>query len=172
MKRGPRPRPCTWGRRYLLRVVESGSRSYVARSHRHIELGIPSGADFEQRRAVLDSWYREELRGAASALIDRRQQQLGVELRRFFIQRMKKKWGGSSPQRGTIRLNLELAKKDIECLDYVILHELAHFIVPDHGEGFIALLDHHMPNWRHIRKHLNDLPLPAEGGEETMRGAV
>jgi predicted metal-dependent hydrolase len=148
-----------WGRRYLLRVVEGASRSYVARSHRHIELGIPAGVDPESRRAVLDGWYRDELRGAASALIDRRQQQLGVEVRRFFIQRMKTKWGGSSPQRGTIRLNLELAKKDIECLDYVILHELAHFIVPGHGERFIALLDQHMPNWRQVKKHLNDLPL-------------
>ena len=45
---------------------------------------------------------------------------------------MKTKWGGSSPQRRTIRLNLELAKKNVECLDYVILHELAHFIVQNH----------------------------------------
>ncbi|KPM17629.1 metal-dependent hydrolase [Citromicrobium sp. JL31] len=148
-----------WGRRYLLRIVEGASRSYVARSHRHIELGIPAGTDLEKRRAMLDGWYREELRGAAAALIDRQQQQLGVKVRRFFIQRMKTKWGGSSPQRGTIRLNLELAKKDIECLDYVILHELAHFIVPDHSEGFITLLDQHMPNWRQVKKHLNDLPL-------------
>lgn len=155
-----------WGQRYLLRVVEGASRSYVARSHRHIELGIPAGADLEKRRAMLDGWYREELRGAAAALIDRRQQQLGVKLRRFFIQRMKTKWGGSSPQRGTIRLNLELAKKDIECLDYVILHELAHFIVPDHSEGFITLLDQHMPNWRQVKKHLNDLPL-GEWPEQT-----
>ncbi|BCH29912.1 hypothetical protein MesoLjLc_18420 [Mesorhizobium sp. L-8-10] len=108
---------------------------------------------------MLDGWYREELRGAASALIERRQEQLGVHVQRFFTQRMKTKWGGSSPQRGTIRLNLELAKKDIECLDYVILHELAHFIAPDHSEGFIVLLDQHMPNWRQVKKHLNDLPL-------------
>src|SRR5690606_7168984 len=71
-----------WGRRYLLRVVEGASRSYVARSHRHIELGIPAGADLEKRRAVLDGWYREELRGAAAGLIDRQQQQLGVKVRR------------------------------------------------------------------------------------------
>jgi predicted metal-dependent hydrolase len=71
---------------------------------------------------------------------------------------MKTKWGGSSPQRRTIRLNLELAKKDIECLDYIILHELAHFIVPNHSERFTALLDRHMPNWRRVRKHLNELP--------------
>jgi hypothetical protein len=150
-----------WGRRYLLRIVEGAPRSYVAIDHRHIELGVPEGADAAKRQAVLDSWYREELRSAASELIAKWQERLGVEVQRFFIQRMKTKWGGSSPDRRTIRLNLELAKKDIECLDYVILHELAHFIVPHHGAGFIALLDRHMPNWRHVRKHLNDLPLCA-----------
>ncbi|MCP4381040.1 MAG: M48 family metallopeptidase [Hyphomicrobiales bacterium] len=67
--------------------------------------------------------------------------------------------GGSSPQRQTIRLNLELAKKHIERLDYVILHEMAHFIVPHHGEDFVNLHDQQMPNWRHVRKRLNDLPL-------------
>ncbi|MEQ9066197.1 MAG: DUF45 domain-containing protein, partial [Gimesia chilikensis] len=109
-------------------------------------------AGHQKRQSVLDNWYREELRDTASELIAKWQERLGVEVERFFIQRMKSKWGGSSPDRRTIRLNLELAKKDIECLDYVILHELAHFIVPHHGEGFVALLDQHMPNWRHVRK--------------------
>jgi len=65
---------------------------------------------------------------------------------------MKTKWGGSSPQRRTIRLNLELAKKDIECLDYIILHELAHFIVANHSERFTALLDRHMPKLAACKK--------------------
>ncbi|MBB3066657.1 M48 family metallopeptidase [Limibacillus halophilus] len=134
-------------------------RSYVEVDHHHIELGIPKGANTENRRTVLDNWYWQELRGAASALIETWQERFGVEVDHFFIQRMKTNWGGSSTQRRTIRLNLELAKKDIECLDYVILHERAHFIVLNHGDGFIALLDRHMPNWRHVRKHLNDLPL-------------
>lgn len=157
-----------WGRRYLLRIVEDASRSFVALDHRHIELGVPAGADQAKRQALLDSWYREELRNAAADLVEKWQDRLGVEVERFFIQRMKTKWGGSSPGRKTIRLNLELAKKDIECLDYVILHELAHFRVPNHGDDFVALLDQHMPNWRHVRKHLNDLPLGAL--EEEKRG--
>lgn len=150
-----------WGRRYLLRIVDNAPRNYIAIDHRHIELGIREDAGRQKRQAVLDGWYREELRSAASELIAKWQDRLGVEVDRFFIQRMKTKWGGSTPQRRTIRLNLELAKKDIECLDYVILHEMAHFIVPNHSGGFVTLLDQHMPNWRHVRKHLNDLPLPA-----------
>lgn len=148
-----------WGRRYLLRIIEDTPRSYVAIDHRHIDLGVPKGATTEKRQAVLDSWYREELRSAASDLIQKWQEQIDVEVDRFFIQRMKTKWGSSNPRRRTIRINLELAKKDVQCLDYIILHELAHFIVPNHGDSFVSLLDNHMPNWRHVRKHLNDLPL-------------
>ena len=155
-----------WGHRYLLHIVEDAPRSFVSVNHRHIELGVPEGADREKRKAILDRWYRKELRAAASKLIDKWQDALGVKIERFFIQRMKTKWGGSSPRRRSIRLNLELAKKDIECLDYVILHELAHFIVPNHSEGFVALLDQHMPNWRHVRKHLNDLPLGSSNVDE------
>ena len=72
---------------------------------------------------------------------------------------MKTKWGGSNPSLGTIRLNLELAKKPVQCLDYVILHEIAHFIVPDHGERFVTLMDQNMPSWRLMRQRLNEAPL-------------
>lgn len=148
-----------WGRRYLLRIVENVPRSYVEVSHRHIELGVPKGGDIHKRRAILDNWYRSELRKVASEKIQVWQECLGVEVERFFIQRMKTKWGGSNPERRTVRFNLELAKKPIECLDYIVLHELVHFNVPNHSEGFTALMDKYMPNWRHVRKHLNDLPL-------------
>ena len=68
-----------------------------------------------------------------------------------------------------IWLNLQLAKKPFECLDYVILHELAHLRVRNHGAEFIAILDEHMPYWREIRKLLNDSILdyfPTDGMTE------
>jgi predicted metal-dependent hydrolase len=73
---------------------------------------------------------------------------------------MKTKWGSSSPSRRTVRLNLELAKFAPECLDYVALHEVAHFLAPDHGMEFLAILDGHMPGWRDIKNRLNEEPLP------------
>jgi predicted metal-dependent hydrolase len=74
---------------------------------------------------------------------------------------MKTKWGSSSPSRKTVRLNLELVKLPLECLNYVTLHEIAHFVVPNHGEEFRALLDENLPGWRHIRERLSEGPLPA-----------
>ncbi len=109
-----------------------------------------------ERRDILDSWYRRELRERAELLVSRWEKRLGVRLERFSIQRMKTKWGSSNPKRRTIRLNLELARHTPDCLDYIILHEMAHLLVPNHGEAFTALLDRHMPEWRITRQTLNE----------------
>ncbi|EHK54079.1 M48 family metallopeptidase [Allomesorhizobium alhagi] len=69
------------------------------------------------------------------------------------------KWGSSNPRLRTIRLNVDLVKKPAECLDYVFMHELLHFLVPDHSALFVGAMDEMMPNWRVIRQTLNDAPL-------------
>ena len=97
--------------------------------------------------------------GAVPELIRKWELRLGVKVAGYFLQRMKTKWGSSSPQRRTVRLNLELAKFPPEYLDYVVLHEVAHFVVPTHCERFRAVLDCNMPGWRNIRDRLNEGPL-------------
>lgn len=87
---------------------------------------------------------------------------LGVRVRRFFVQRMKTKWGGCTPAAGSIRLNAELAKKPRECLEYLVVHEMAHLLEPTHNARFIGLMDRFMPDWRHRRDLLNQLPLRHE----------
>jgi predicted metal-dependent hydrolase len=61
---------------------------------------------------------------------------------------MKTKWGSCNPQGQRIWLNIDLAKKPLHALDYVILHEMTHFISPRHDEAFISTLDSFMPRWR------------------------
>lgn len=149
-----------WGRRYLLRIREDGLKPTVSLGGRALELTVPKDAPFDLREAVLTEWYRAELRERAAPVLGKWARRLGVNVSRFYIQRMKTKWGSSSPARHTVRLNLELAKFAPDCLDYVALHELAHFVAPDHGREFVALLDGQMPGWRTIRNRLNEGPLP------------
>ncbi len=151
-----------WGHRYLLKVEEGERAPAVTVQHRHIVVHVEPMAPACRRKAVLDDWYRRELRSAATPIAARWEKTLNLQLKRFFIQRMRTKWGSSNPQRGSIRLNLELAKKPPECLDYIILHEMLHFIVPNHSARFVGLLDEHMPGWRHIRQALNSAPLTYE----------
>lgn len=150
-----------WGRRYLLTIKEEGTKPVVALGNRALELIVPEGTSVGERGEALNAWYRAELRARAAPLLAKWARLLDVDFRGFYIQRMKTKWGSSSPSRKTVRLNLELAKFSPECLDYVALHEMAHFVAPDHGARFAALLDRHMPGWRTIRDRLNEGPLPA-----------
>jgi predicted metal-dependent hydrolase len=152
-----------WGHRYLLNIKENESKPGVSLGSRTLELTLPKGAPITLREEVLSEWYRAELRERAATVLEKWAKRLNVDLSRFYIQRMKTKWGSSSPTRGTVRLNLELAKFSPDCLDYVVLHELAHFVAPDHGREFVALLDRHMPGWRTIRSQLNEGPLPTIG---------
>jgi len=149
-----------WGRRYLLTIREDGARPAVTLGNRSLELTMPKDAPADLREAVLLEWYRAELRERADPVLAKWAKRLNVRLSHFYIQRMKTKWGSCNPGRRTVRLNLELAKFSPECLDYVALHEIAHFVVPDHSDKFLALLDRNMPGWRTIRDRLNEGPLP------------
>ncbi|APO76975.1 hypothetical protein AM571_PA00088 (plasmid) [Rhizobium etli 8C-3] len=148
-----------WGRRYLLRIEDHYDRADVLLGHKTIELNVPKESSQDEKREVFLNWCREELRTASKPIIEQYERQLGVQVKRLFIQRMRTKWGSSSPQRQSIRLNLDLIRFTPDCLRYVILHEMAHFIVPSHNEHFISILDANMPAWRTIRATLNYGPL-------------
>ena len=75
---------------------------------------------------------------------------------------MKTKWGSCSPAADTIRLNTELAKKPPECLEYVVVHEMAHLLEPTHNSRFTALMDQFVPGWQVRRETLNRLPVRHE----------
>lgn len=150
-----------WGRRYLLTINETVSKPTVAIGHSVLELKVPAGASVEMRRELLVAWCRAELRKLATSLVAKWADRLNVEVRHIHIQRMKTKWGSSSPSRKAVRLNLGLVRLPVECLDYVALHEVAHFVVADHGERFRALLDENLPGWQNVRDRLNEAPLPA-----------
>jgi len=155
-----------WGERVLLRLVPRDGPPSVHLSHRSLVVHAPARMSRDDRQELVEAWYRESLKQAASPVIMRWEKRLGVEVRRLFVQRMKTKWGSCQPDSGNIRLNTELAKKPPDCLDYVVLHELAHLLERTHTDGFYELLDGHLPQWRDIRRILNSLPLSTPAGAE------
>ena len=84
---------------------------------------------------------------------------LGVKIAHCGIKRMKTKWGSCNAEAGRIWLNLELAKKPVRCLEYIVVHELAHLVERHHNERFMAIMDQHLPQWRLHRQELNSAPL-------------
>jgi len=151
------------GHRYRLRVIPSdGPARVMLKGRTTIELHVRSGADQETRMLVLNRWYRKCLRELIPPLLGKWEIILGVHASNWGIKKMKTKWGSCNRDKQRIWLNLELAKKPVQCLEYLIVHELAHLIEWNHNDRFIALMDRHLPGWRLHRQELNSAPLAKE----------
>ncbi|MEU1964153.1 SprT family zinc-dependent metalloprotease [Micromonospora sediminicola] len=150
-----------WGERLRLDSSRRG-RSKVSVAGKTLWLTTPGDYSEEQRRAVLDNWYRKELKAAVPPLLARWQPIVGEEVAKVVVRRMKTKWGTCHTESRTIWLNPELAKKNPRGLEYIVVHELTHFVERTHNERFVQLMDLHMPDWRARRDELNDAPLAAE----------
>jgi predicted metal-dependent hydrolase len=151
-----------WGKRYLLEIHHADAAPAVSLSPRKLHLQVRPGADQSRCEEVLDGWYRQQVRDAVPALLDKWQPLLGVQANRVFVQRMKTKWGSCTPDAGYVRLNTDLAKKPPECLEYILVHELVHLLESTHNERFVALMDLYVPHWQHLRRQLNRLPVRHE----------
>src|SRR2546425_822228 len=119
-----------WGKRYLLKVIEGHEAPSVALQHRWMLLRVHPGTDAKKKRAIVEAWYRQQLKKAVPPLIARWEPLMGVKVERFFVRRMKTKWGSCNHGARTLRLNTELAKKPRECLEYIIVHEMTHLLEP------------------------------------------
>ena len=151
------------GKRYRLRVIqEENVRGVRLRHQSRLELFVPPGADATQRRRILQQWYRNQLRKIVPSLLAKWQSIFAVSVCDWRIRRMKTKWGACNIEARRIWINLELAKKPVQCLEYVIAHELAHFLERHHNDRFVAILDKYVPHWRSHRSILNSAPLAHE----------
>ena len=151
-----------WGKRYLLKLIEKDAAPRVELRHSQMLLQTRPATGEEKKQAILDEWYRSQLKEAVPLLIAKWEPLMGVEVERFFVQRMRTKWGSCSPRAGNIRLNTDLAKKPRGCLEYIVVHEMVHLLEPTHNSRFLALLDLFMPNWQFHRDLLNRLPVRHE----------
>lgn len=147
------------GKRYQLKVIEHDAAPLVKVKHTTIELHIRSNTDLSKKQAVMDRWYRNELKQLVEPLIKKWEQTMGVQLTEFAIKKMKTKWGTCNIEAKRIWLNLELAKKPFHCIEYIIVHELVHLRERNHNDRFVAFLDRYLPDWKQLKDELNKLPV-------------
>ena len=150
-----------WGRRYLLSVRADDAKPSIKLGHRRITLTVRPGSSRAKREEVMHEWHKSLLHEAVPGLIQEWETTLGVKVVRYFLQRMKTKWGGCNNRAQNIRVNTELVKKPKDLLEYVVVHEMLHLIAPTHSEQFLTLIGKHYPSWREARAELNELPLGA-----------
>ncbi|MBI4698407.1 MAG: M48 family metallopeptidase [Nitrospirae bacterium] len=150
------------GKRYLLKVIEQDAVPRVALKHSKIELYVRPQSNKAKRKNILDEWYRLKLKETIPSLIEKWEKKIKVRVNSFGIKKMKTKWGTCNREAKRIWLNLELAKKPAECLEFIAVHEMVHLLERNHNDRFISLLNEFLPKWRFFKEELNRRPLRHE----------
>ncbi|BEU88339.1 SprT family zinc-dependent metalloprotease [Selenomonas sp. TAMA-11512] len=147
-----------WGEPLEL-VVKYGRGRYLAmRDGKRIMLHVKhteAESTKEEREAVLYDFYRADLMRRAEELRPRCEEIVGKRADEYRTRRMKTKWGVCNITKKRIWLNSELAKRSVDCLEYVLFHELTHLHERLHNVYFHALMDAFCPDWRQRKERLN-----------------
>lgn len=148
------------GQRYLLRIKETtGAGKINLNSKTYIDMYVKKGATYEYMNTLINQWYRSELKKLIPDLISKWEMKIGVKVEFWGVKQMKTKWGTCNIEKKRIWLNLELAKKPIQTLEYIIVHELIHFKERNHNDKFKAYMDLYLPNWKYLKEELNRIPV-------------
>jgi predicted metal-dependent hydrolase len=143
-----------WGNEYKLQLISNENVKEAFVKEDIIYLPVPKRSTIDKRKSILDEFYRKELQIAIPDVLEKCTKIVGRKPASVTVRKMKN-WGNCK-QDGRITLNLNLAKKDKECLEYVTIHELCHLIEFNHGKNFKKLMDKYCPEWKKIKKRLNE----------------
>ena len=145
------------GQRYRLKVVYSNEPIRVElQGNEYIVLYARNGSTTERRAEILREWYRSELKNTLPMLISKWEDTIGVKASKWEVKQMKTLWGSCNHRTHNILFNLELIKKPLHCIEYVVVHELLHIKVRLHNEEYTRLLSRYLPNWKQTRDELNE----------------
>ncbi len=145
------------GRRYLLKLnIDAKNKDTVFLKKSTIQLQLRAKYDSQKRKQILESWLRKNLTSRLIPFIDKWEEQLGVNAKEWKIKKMKTKWGSCNQEARRLWFNLELSKVDDYALDYVVMHELVHLKVRNHGKQFIQILNKNMSDWEQRKAQLNE----------------
>ena len=140
-------------------MIEHDAPPTIELKHRNLTIRVRPETTQAKREQLIDDWYRKQVRTAAAVLIEKWQPILKVKVTGYYVQRMKTRWGSCNTEAQTIRINSVLGKKESECLEYIVVHEMVHLLERSHNDRFRCLLDKFYPKWSHVRMQLNRAPL-------------
>lgn len=147
-----------FGKRYLLNVIEHDGPPGVILKKNTIDMYVRRGTTTEKRRVIMNEWYRKEIKKVIPELLEKWEKITGVSASQWRVKLMKTRWGTCNIKAKRIWFNLELAKKPVICLEYIIVHELVHLLERHHNEKFLRLMEQFMPQWKKYKEELNRLP--------------
>ena len=145
-----------WGKQYFLVFKPNNQKNSLEIQNQNIILSMSAKSTVKQRDAYVKEKYRKILKEEIEKRLPKWEVQTGLKCNSWQTKYMVTKWGACSTDKKKLWFNLQLAQKPYACLDYIILHELTHLLTRKHDATFIAHMDRYMPNWREVRKELND----------------
>ena len=145
-----------WGKQYFLVFKPNNQKNSLEIQNQNIILSMSAKSTVKQRDAYVKEEYRKILKEEIEKRLPKWEVQTGLKCNSWQTKYMVTKWGACSTDKKKLWFNLQLAQKPYACLDYIILHELTHLLTRKHDATFIAHMDRYMPNWREVRKELND----------------
>lgn len=149
-----------YGVPYMLQINYHDKKySKIERVPNKIIMTVPAGTSYERRKKLLTEWYRAELKQILPVIIKRCENKMNLHINACKIRNMKTRWGSCNIAKKSILINLQLVKKPLECLEYVMTHEFIHLIERNHTHKFRSLLDKYYPEWRSAKQILIDMPL-------------
>ena len=152
-----------FGKRYRLELVYKDAVPAVfLKNKSRIILQVRPKSSVTKRHEVMTEWYRKQLYPVVEELITKWQKKIGIQSKAWGIKKMKTRWGTCNYKDAKILINLELVKKPMSCIEYVVVHELLHLIEKKHSDKFVALITKYIPKWRSIKEELNSFMLSYE----------
>ena len=142
-----------WGSEYTLQLIANNIKTAFVKEDT-LYLPVSKRSKIKNRQKTLNDFYRQELQKELDNIYDKCSAIVGEKPKDVKIRKMKN-WGNCKENK-VITLNLNLAKKPKICLEYVFIHELCHLIEFNHSKKFKMLMDKYCPNWREIKKILNE----------------
>ena len=143
-----------FGKNYILDVSCGPGQRSAAEQDGRLILKIHENDDFRRREKLLYDYYRQRLKNAIEQLAPHCEATTGVSAREWRIKDMKTRWGTCNIQDKRVWINLQLARKPLECLEYIMIHELVHLLERGHNKIFWGYMDLFYPNWRQARTRL------------------
>lgn len=148
-----------WGKPYMLQVIYAGNRYHIEKTPSRIIMTAPVGSTEENREKAMTEWYRSELKRVLPSVLKQCEDRIGVATNACNVKYMRTRWGSCNIAEKRILINLQLVKKPVDCLEYVLTHELVHLLEKNHNNRFRSLVEKYCPNWKDAKQLLQDMPL-------------
>ncbi|MDX2414697.1 MAG: SprT family zinc-dependent metalloprotease [Bacteroidales bacterium] len=143
-----------FGKPYNFDLRETSGKEGVALEEQTIVMYCKAGRDREQKEKLMERWSRENLLTNLPGLVSKWEERMGLDVKEFRVRKMTTRWGTCNPRARRIWFSLMLAKRRPELIEYIVVHEMVHFLVQGHNKLFYNYMDKYLSDWKNLRKEL------------------